>query len=251
MSNFILPTEYQGLEWIETNGSQYIAFTESEPLKFKAGDVLGFTTSVNTSNTSSQTGFCGLGYYWTWIGYDRYYSSYLWQDSNYFTAITDDCNGTADKKNRYELQINTNYNFSYLNLGLYQENRYLCNCRIFSCEKFRQSGTDKYYDFYLVPCYRIADDVTGYYELVNGTFHPLKTNSTNPSGTGVQIVTRGPIKGADHNQGIDYTNFYGKGIVTMSKLNNLAEAIQQKTGDYNPMTIDQMTTAIRNLNVSQ
>jgi hypothetical protein len=62
--------------------------------------------------------------------------------------------------------------------------------------------------------------------LVNVTFHPLRTNSTNPSGTGVQIVTRGPIKGADHNQGIDYTNFYGKGIVTMSKLNNLAEAIQ-------------------------
>jgi len=198
-----LPNEYQQVEYIESNGTQYITLdykasnnTSSEG-KYQLTAIT--TTMLFGSRTSSTSNFYGLN----WGGSTAnpaYYNSY---NSGVITNKTIDTNIHTFHKDKAILYIDNTKLSTHTNTASFTTpyNMVVFGCNTNGTVGLFTSARIFYLQFYdydtlkidLVPCYRKSDNVIGLYDLVNDKFYTNEGTGQFTKGADVLPTTENPI----------------------------------------------------------
>lgn len=165
-----LPAEYQEVEYLYTNGSNFITLALPIPTP-------NISIRVMKTNTTTSDQGC--------VGYNNvaelYFSGgkiYAWSR----ISLVSPTQGTAVPNNTIidisAILTYTSSNPQYLNIGQYTKNAYIFYGNIYRAILTDGQGTEI---FNLIPCYRKADNEPGMYDIVNNAFY---TNA----GSGTFIV---------------------------------------------------------------
>ena len=187
----LLPVEYQGVEYIESSGTQYID-TGVKPHSITPIVHLHFKTKVVVGGGNGSGLF---GSYETNARFQVYNSSvgignavyYTFQDFTNYKIVLDGANLTAKINDTNITSGFTNgYTTNSYNMYLFTRNQYnvadaQTPMKLYSCQIYDNSTLVRNF----LPCYRKSDSVIGLYDTVNKQFY---TNS----GTGT--FTKGPDK---------------------------------------------------------
>lgn len=178
----VLPAEYQKVEWIESDGNQFIrtAFIPDNTCGIKiicetssAGDS-GSDVCACGTRTSSTRWFIGMSYRSWYYGWGTYY----WQDeptafAGVFSTVS--LNYKNDRKFVVDTSVSRDLPTSLATLSspaaIFANNidgniNYIFNGKISILEFTRGGSIEKQF----IPCYRKADGVIGLYDTVSQTF---------------------------------------------------------------------------------
>lgn len=161
-----LPLEYQQVEYLEFTGTQYIAETG---INLVSGDVIfGFAALDSSVSTTAEDGVMGGNASDTYEIY--YYSGAL----RYYGNITGQ-NNSGSTANKKIIAGTLTANGADFAIGRYSPD-YVHKGKIWDVLVYRM-GSNLIYRHY-VPCYRKADNVAGYYELMRGVFYTNQGTGT-------------------------------------------------------------------------
>lgn len=174
-----LPKEYQQLEYLESNGHQYVSSEYKGnqdtrvKIKFKIDEILSGTNTIFGSRYTSTVRALVIGMFNTgkyFVNYGSSASVYELGDFDGQEHIID-----IDKNNFYfdgtlkDTATYENFNLNY-NMGVFgarsQSNYYYGNVKIYYVEIYNNNELVRN----LIPCKRLADSVQGLYDTVSGTF---------------------------------------------------------------------------------
>ena len=161
-----LPLAYQQVEYLETTDYQYVVI----PYQLQAGDIL--VAKISVANGTGDQAFAG----WYPNGWELYFSSNYqvkaWYSSN------GPINGTAPITNAAGQGVNYvlisftqvgNQDMS-IRVGVYRPDNYAFAGKIYRFAVL-SSGNGENNTFNLLPCYRIADNEPGFYDIIGGKFY--------------------------------------------------------------------------------
>lgn len=180
-----LSSEYQEVEYIESNGNEYIK-TDIIPndnigvyMKILNKEVNNDTTFLGTSNASSDSVYS--------IGNKLNNILYTWNQQNQIeNSLSDnlniiELNYLNDKKIKLNnniinsLNVTSENNNSFTIFALNQNNNIINHSSVKLYElKISINNTVKY-DF--IPCYRIEDNTVGLYDIINNKFYKTETGT--------------------------------------------------------------------------
>ena len=161
-----LPSEYQQVEYLEFTGTQYIAETG---INLVSGDVIfGFAALDSSVASSAEDGVMGGNASDTYEIY--YYNGAL----RYYGNITGQ-NNSGSTANKKIIAGTLTANGADFAIGRYSPD-YVHKGKIWDVLVYRM-GANPIYRHY-VPCYRKADNVAGYYELMRGVFYTNQGTGT-------------------------------------------------------------------------
>ena len=169
-----LPSEYQQVEYLEFTGTQYIVETD---INLVSGDVIfGFADLDPSVASSTEDGIMGGNASST---YEIYYYNDALQYYGNITGLNNSDNTSSKKVIAGTLTAN-GADFA---IGRYSPD-YVHKGKIWDVLVYRM-GANPIYRHY-VPCYRKADNVAGYYELMRGVFYT--NQGTGTIGVGPDVV---------------------------------------------------------------
>lgn len=161
-----LPSEYQQVEYLKFTGTQYIVETG---INLVSGDVIfGFAALDSSVASSAEDGVMGGNASNT---YEIYYSG---GTLRYYGSITG-LNNSGSTANKKIIAGTLTANGTDFAIGRYSPD-YVHKGKIWDVLVYRM-GSNPIYRHY-VPCYRKADNVAGYYELMRGVFYTNQGTGT-------------------------------------------------------------------------
>lgn len=173
-----LPSEYQEVEWIGTQGQGGEYLILQQPTNIAQYDT--FQIGVELNSGTNEQGFWGVD-----ANADAYFHQNKFQ---VWAGISSSQSGTTiTPLTKYDLEwyanrnISTPYSFKQL-LFAYRTNAYYFNGKIYYF-KWLDSNNELKLD--LVPCYRKADNEIGMYDTVNDTFFTNQGTGTFTKGQDV------------------------------------------------------------------
>lgn len=185
----IIPSEYQQVDYIETDGNQYLEIDYIASDKTNSEGIFQITNSKEGkmlfgARTSGSSSDC---YSFNWGGglpfklYNNYGVTGLTtveidEDIHTFQKVANDLyyDGVKIHTNTVIKEFTTPYKMIVFGCNTGGTVSLTPKARIFNL-KFSEAGEVK---VDLIPCYRKADDVIGMYDLVTGTFYTNKGSGT-------------------------------------------------------------------------
>ena len=181
-----LPAEYQEVEYVSMVAGQYVVFPTA--INFQIADVF-FTRAARMSGTNEQAPWgvhsdanLSSGIFQVYFASGAGTSGLALYGSNFVKAADYEVaqTGSPNSDSAYLSTAKT----GYLAIGKYKG--YGLNGNVYVFRVYRQDSSLKPIPFLnFVPCYRKADDVIGFYELVSGSF--LTNAGTGAFGKGPDV----------------------------------------------------------------
>ena len=173
-----LPSEYQAVEWIQSTGTQYfvvprVATLETELIidgNFLGNGRFGYQRQsrfyLGVVSGKWACGIFGMTYYHNLGDYDQNRHMFSISKNGFYI---DDVLKTTTSETSIDPQ-----NLFYFASNFSGQPQYLATAKVYNI-KLKEDGVDV---VNLIPCYRIADDVIGMYDVVNDVFYTNQGTGT-------------------------------------------------------------------------
>ena len=160
-----LPSEYQEVEYLTNDGYCWCEINCS----IYAHDKIAVSFSLSSDAPSSECGICGKSNSWEILTQNNTVT--VWGNiSGSPVSISRDA-----KVNYSAIFTGDPTDFLW---GRYKEDRYPFTGNMYSLRLYVEHGTKEHNYLLLVPCYRKADNVPGFYDVINSTFYTNQGTGT-------------------------------------------------------------------------
>ena len=160
-----LPAEYQRVEYLHNDGNCWCEIS-AQPIY---GDNISVSFSLDADAPAGENGVVGTSASsGAWEIYTQSNAIYFWG------AVSGTTVSNIERDTKYTV-VGTFSNYSgYASnflWGRYRNDTKPYYGKMYACDVYCQRGQTKLYSARLVPCYRKADNVPGFYDLANSVFY--------------------------------------------------------------------------------